>query len=55
MFGDSQVSGAFDDDAELPADAVDTSYHQAGAELWMQPNDDAYAYLVFATGSAVAR
>ena len=48
VLGDPQVSAAFDDDGELPADAVDTGYRQAEAELWMRPNDDAFVYLVFA-------
>jgi hypothetical protein len=48
VFGNPHVSGAFDDDAERPADAVDTGYRQNGAELWMRPNDDGFVYLVFA-------
>jgi hypothetical protein len=48
VLGDSEIADAFDDGAELPAEAVDTGYRQEGAELWMQPGDDAYVYLVYA-------
>ena len=46
VFGDSRISRGFDNDAELPADAVDTGYRQWEAELWMRPHDDAFIYLV---------
>jgi hypothetical protein len=46
VFGDSQISRGFDEDAELPGDAVDTGYRQDEAELWMRPHDDAFIYLV---------
>jgi hypothetical protein len=45
---DAETSSAFDDDAELPTDAVDTGYRQDGTELWMRPDDDAFVYLVLA-------
>lgn len=49
VFGDDFVSEAFDADAELPSEARDTGYRDAetGAELWMEPHDDSFVYLVF--------
>lgn len=43
---DGPAGQAFDDDAELPADAVDTGYRQGDGALWMRPNDDSFIYLV---------
>lgn len=42
-----KISHAFDGDAELPADAIDTGFRQDEAELWMPPGDDAFVYLVY--------
>lgn len=46
VFGDSRISRAFEEDTELPSDAVDTGYRQGGMELWMRRHDDAFIYLV---------
>ena len=43
-----ETSTAFDEDADLPADAVDTGYRQGGRALWMRPGDDSFVYLVTA-------
>jgi hypothetical protein len=46
VFGDLRISRAFEEDAKLPEDAIDTGYRQEGTELWMRPHDDAFIYLV---------
>jgi hypothetical protein len=46
VFNDEETSEAFDPDASVPTDAVDSGYRQDGAELWTVPEDDAFVYLV---------
>jgi hypothetical protein len=46
VFVDRATSEAFDGDAKLPTDAVDTGYRQEGTALWMRPKDDSFLYLV---------
>jgi hypothetical protein len=41
-----ETSQAFDADAQLPAAAEDTGFHQDGLELWMRPRDHSFVYLV---------
>lgn len=48
VIADEETSAAFDEDAELPAAAVDTGYRQGGRALWMRPGDDSFVYLVTA-------
>lgn len=47
VLGDVRISDAFDGNAEVPDDALDTGYRQGDAELWMRPGDDAFIYLVY--------
>jgi hypothetical protein len=49
VISDAATSEAFEDDAELPADAVDTGFRQGRSALWMRPNDDSFVYLVIGT------
>ena len=46
IFEDRRTSDLFDEDADLPHDAVDTGFRQDEEELWMRPGDDAFVYLV---------
>jgi hypothetical protein len=46
VFGDDVTSEAYEADAELPDDAVDSGYRQDGTELWISRDDDRSIYLV---------
>jgi hypothetical protein len=46
VVGDPAVARAFEEDADLPIGARDTGYRQDGVELWMDPTDDSFVYLV---------
>lgn len=52
-FGDPATAEAFDGDADLPLDAVDTGYRQASTSLWVVRADPSSIYLV--DGDAVER
>lgn len=45
-FDDPELQAGFDGDAALPASAVDSGYRQDGVELWTDPGDDSFIYLV---------
>jgi hypothetical protein len=49
VFGDLLTSNAFDPDAELPPDAVDTGLREGNRALWVVPTDDSAIYLVSGT------
>ena len=44
--GDTTTANAFDEDTSLPKGAVDTGFRQGDVELWTDPKDDAFVYLV---------
>ena len=46
LFGDPELQAGFAADVEPAAGAVDTGYRQGAVELWMDPADDAFVYLV---------
>ena len=45
VLGDIGAATDFDDDASMPADAIDSGYRQEDRQLWLSP-DDSIAYLV---------
>ncbi|MEO8246885.1 MAG: hypothetical protein ABI622_07150 [Chloroflexota bacterium] len=46
VFGDPQTAAAFEPDADLPPDAVDTGYRQASSSLWVVRADPSSIYVV---------
>lgn len=45
VLGEGHVAAPFDDDAELPADAVETGYHRESRRLWLA-SDGRFAFVV---------
>jgi hypothetical protein len=51
VIGDEEVARLFQPEAKLPSGAQDTGYRQDGSELWMDPMDDRFIYLVSPNGT----
>ncbi len=47
VFPPGSTMTSFDDDVELPKGAENTGYRTEFMELWLDPNDNSAAYLVF--------
>lgn len=46
FFGNAELQAGFDPDAEVPPTAFDTGYRHGPIELWMDPADGSFLYLV---------